>query len=110
MRCECLLSRRRRNAAVTTPQRKRDWVTPKSIGARRGRKWRCIRERGKTRPSGFACQVGKRGGEKRERVDLGHSGGDDRVNPRGLSHPILSSNEPKTGNAVSAVTCFWRTY
>lgn len=56
------------------------------------------------------CGGGNEEVEKRERVDLGHGGGDDRVNPRGLSHPILSSNEPKTGNGVSAVTCFWRTY
>lgn len=26
-------------------------------------------------------------------VGLGHDGGDDRFNPRGLSHPILSFNE-----------------
>lgn len=34
MRCECLLSRQRWNAAVKTPQRKRDWVIPNSASAR----------------------------------------------------------------------------
>lgn len=38
---------------------------------------------------------GRRGGEKREWVVREHHGEDDRVKPRGLSHPILSFNEQR---------------